>query len=102
MTDLGVGFDKFPAELLEIVELRNLSFCLADRRRNRQRLRVGFGVKENALKSLSRMGMRLAPPTATAYPLFVGRRENWRQCVGGGICGMPEIGPGKGGFNRLQ
>jgi len=44
MADLGVGFDKFPAELLEIAELRNLAFCLAGRSRSRQRLRKGFTV----------------------------------------------------------
>jgi hypothetical protein len=45
VTDLGVGFDKFPAELLEIAELRYLSFSLAGRRWSRQRLREGFAVR---------------------------------------------------------
>jgi len=70
MADLGVGFDKFPAELLEIAELRNLAFCLAGRSWSRQRLREGFAVHFIGKPEI-RAVARLAGPMAAAVWLAI-------------------------------
>jgi len=71
VADLGVGFDKFPTELLEIAELRHFSLCLAGHGWSGQRLREGFAVNfigEPEIRAVARLAGPMAATAGLATP----------------------------------
>jgi len=73
VADLGVAFDKFPTELLEIAEFRHFPFCFACRRRRRQRLSEGSAVRfigQSEIRTVARLTWPMAAAVrfATATP----------------------------------
>jgi hypothetical protein len=67
VADLGVGFDKFTAELLKIAELRHFSLRLAGRGHRRQRLGEGFAVNFMGEPEMGAVARLAGPMAATVW-----------------------------------